>query len=46
MRRLQSPAVPDLFDQAAMKTVLHQQFTAQIRDCAPVVGSYHYEADY
>jgi protein TonB len=35
-----------LLDRAAMKTVLHQKFTPEIRDCAPVAGSYLYEVDY
>ena len=35
-----------LLDQAAMKTVLNQQFVPEIRDCVPVAGSYLYEVDY
>jgi periplasmic protein TonB len=35
-----------LLDQAAMKTVLHQEFAPEVRDCVPVAGSYLYEVDY
>ena len=35
-----------LLDQAAMQTVLHQEFAPEIRDCVPVAGSYLYEVDY
>jgi TonB family protein len=35
-----------VLDQAAMKTVLYQQFAPEIRDCVPVAGSYLYEVDY
>jgi TonB family protein len=34
-----------LLDQAAMKTVLNQEFAPEIRDCTPVAGSYLYEVD-
>ena len=35
-----------LLDQAAMKTVLDQQFAPEIRDCVPVAASHLYEVDY
>jgi TonB family protein len=35
-----------LLDQAAMRTVLDQEFIPEIRDCEPVAGSYLYEVDY
>jgi TonB family protein len=35
-----------LYDQAAIKTVLIQQFAPEVRDCVNVKGSYLYEVDY
>jgi TonB family protein len=34
-----------LLDQAAIKTVLNQEFAPEIRDCVPVAGSYLYEVE-